>query len=139
MKAESLRFRVPGSQTARDFSPHPTGRPELRNLLEEVIMTVEEKRYTRSEHIDIQSLFNCCLHIGLPVSKGEGKFLYRCRPCFTDMIARYRYRIPARQLLAAIFEHVCDQAHRGRWRIDIGAPRHIFLQNIILNRSRNFP
>ena len=60
------------------------------------------------------------------------------RTGFADVIAADRNRVPVGQLTLAEREDVGDQAQRMAWRIDIGAARHVFLQDIVLNRAGQF-
>ena len=51
------------------------------------------------------------------------------------MIAADADGVPARQVLATVAEHIGDDAHRVPRRVNIGATRDVFLQNIVLHST----
>ena len=69
------------------------------------------------------------------VGEGEGDLLDRGRPGLANVVARDRDCVPVRQLLRAVGEHVRHEAHRGPRRVDVGAPRDVLLQDVVLNRA----
>jgi hypothetical protein len=65
-------------------------------------------------------------------------FLNRGRARFANVIAADRNRVPVRQLAFAEREDIGDEPQRMPWRVDIGAARDIFLQDVVLDRAGQF-
>ena len=76
--------------------PDSTRGAELRDLFEEVVVDVPEKRKTRRKHVDVQAACNSAFHIGEAVCKSEGQLLCRGGAGFPDMVTGNRDRIPLR-------------------------------------------
>ena len=65
VKAELLRARVGRAEAvAHDARPQPAGRAELRDLLEEVVVRVEEERQALAELVDVEPGVDRRLHVG---------------------------------------------------------------------------
>ena len=79
------------------------------------------------------------LHVGDGVGEGEGHLLHGRRARLADVIAADRDRVPLRHLALAEREDVGDDAQRRRRRIDVGAARDVFLQDVVLHRARQLP
>ena len=56
-------------------------------------------------------------------------------PGFAHVVARYRNRVPLRDLLATVSEHIRDQPHGWSRREDVGAARDVLLEDVVLNRA----
>ena len=69
------------------------------------------------------------------VREGERHLLHRRRSRFADVIAADRDRVPVRQLALAVGEDVGDDAQRLTRRVDIGAARHVLLEDVVLHRA----
>src|SRR5437879_2711698 len=81
---------------AHDPRPDPAGRAELRDLLEEVAVDVEEERELPREVIDVQAALHRRVRVRDRVGEGEGELLDRGRARFADVVARDRDRVPLR-------------------------------------------
>src|SRR5581483_6894318 len=55
---------------------------------------------------------------------------------FAHVIAGDRNRVPLRHVFVRPREHVGDDSHRLRRRVDVGAACDVFLQNVVLHGSR---
>ena len=72
-----------------DVRPHPPGRTELRYLLEDVVVAVEEERQARREVVDGQSGVDRRLHVGDPVGQGDRDLLDSAAAFLAEVIAGY--------------------------------------------------
>ena len=54
---------------------------------------------------------------------------------FADVVAGNRDRVPIGDVFFAVGENVRDDPHRVVGRVDIGAARHVFLEQIVLDRT----
>ena len=66
----------------------------------------------------------------------ERHFLDRGRARLADVIAADRDRVPVRELALAEGEDVGDDPERRARRIDVGAARDVFLEDVVLDRPR---
>jgi hypothetical protein len=56
VEAQHHRLRVLGPEAlAHDLGPHPPGGAELRDLLEDVVVAVEEEGQARGEVVDLEA------------------------------------------------------------------------------------
>ena len=74
------------------------------------------------------------LHVRDGVGEGEGHFLHRRRPRLPDVIPADRDRVPVGHLALAEGEHIGHDPQRRPRRINVGAARDVFLENVVLNR-----
>jgi len=58
----------------------PAGGAELRHLLEDGVVRVEEEGELRGELVDVEPAIEAVLDVREPVGEGEGEFLNRRRP-----------------------------------------------------------
>src|SRR5207244_9967073 len=70
---------------AHPARPDPPGGAELRDLLEEIDVRIEEEGETGREIIDVHSALEARVDIGHAVRKGEGQLLCRGRTCLADV------------------------------------------------------
>ncbi len=137
MEPHLLRARVGGAKSvAHEPRPQPPGGAELRDFLEKIIVRVEEERQPLAELVDVQSRVEGGLDVRDGVGERERDFLDRGRTGFPDVISADRNRVPVGQLLFAERENIGDDPQRGARRVDVGAPRDVFLQDVVLNRAR---
>ena len=137
VEAQLLRARIGRAEAIfHDPRPQPPRRAELRDLLEEVVVRVEEERQPLPERIDVEPGLARRLDIGDRVGERERDFLHRRRSRFADVIPADRDRVPLRHFALAEREDVRDDPQRGLRRIDVGAARDVFLQDVVLNRAR---
>ena len=115
--------------------PDAPGRAELRDLLEEIVMHVEEEREMRHEVVDVESSRDPPLHVLEPIDESERELLQRGRPGFADVVAGDRDRVPARHLTRAVAERVHDETHRRLDGNDPLALRDVLLERVVLDRS----
>ena len=116
-----------------DRGPHPAGGAELRDLLEEIVVDVEEEGQAGAELIDVESPPHGRVDVGDAVGEREAELLGGRTTCLAHVVAADRDRVPARNVLGAEGEHVGDDAERGRGRIDVGAARGILLEHVVLD------
>ena len=115
--------------------PDPAGRAQLRDLLEEVDLRVEEEGQPRRERVDVDAALDRLLHVGEAVLERERELLRRGRAGLADVVARDRDGVPARELLGGPLDHVAQQAHG---RVDREAPlllRDVLLEDVGLDRA----
>ena len=126
------RARRSGPQPA---SPDAPGRPELRDLFEEVDVAVEEERQPGREHIGVQPPLQPELDVGEPVGEGEGEFLRRGRPCFPDVISAHADRMELGTPFRAEGHEVADQPQMGPGREDPLLLCDVLLEDVCLQRA----
>ncbi len=86
-----------------------------------------------AELIGIQALPLRRVHIRNRVGDREGHFLHGRRPGFADVVAADRNGVPVRQFTFTPREDVGDDPHRVPRRVDVGAARDVFLQDVVLD------
>src|SRR5262249_51376832 len=137
MKSQSHGARIARAKPVpHNAGPHPPCRSELCDLLEKLIVRIEEKGQPRSKVIHVETAVACCLNVGYGITQRERYLLSRRGARLTYVVPRYRYCIPARQLARRIRKYVGDYPEAGARRINIGAPRDVLLQNVVLDRAR---
>src|SRR4051812_38053780 len=97
-------------------------------------MNVPEERETRCKVVDVESTLDAVLDIRESVGEREGELLRGRGACLANVVAGDRDGVPQRRVLRAPLEAIDDEAHRG---LDRKAPRvlrHVFLQDVVLNR-----
>ena len=114
--------------------PDAPSRPELGDLLEEVVVDVPEEGETGREGIHVQAAADPLLHVREPVLEGEGELLRRGRPRLPYVVAGDGDRVEAGRVLARPLEGVGDDLQRGTWREDPRMLRHVLLEDVVLDR-----
>ena len=114
--------------------PHPAGGPELRDLLQDVVMGVEEERELRREVVDVEAGLDRGLDVLEPVAERERELLGGRRPRLADVVPRNGDRIEVRDLLGTELEDVRDDPHRGLRREYVGVARDVLLEDVVLDR-----
>ena len=80
VKAQLLRARIRGAKAvAHQARPETTGGAELRDLLEEIVVCVEEEREPLAELIHLEPSVDRRLDVGQAVREREGDLLHGCR------------------------------------------------------------
>ncbi len=120
---------------AHQLGPQPPRGAELRHLLEEVVVGVEEEREARGEVVDREPALERGVDVGEAVGEGEGDLLHRGRARLAHVVAGDRDRVPPRHLVRAELDQVGDQLHRGLGRVDVGAARGVLLEQVVLHRA----
>jgi hypothetical protein len=115
--------------------PHAPRGPELRDLLEEVDVGVEEERQLGAEDVHIEAALQTQLHVGEPVGEGERKLLRRRGTGFPDVVAGDGYRVIAREMLRAVLHHVPDQPQMWTRRVHPLLLRDVLLEDVRLARA----
>jgi hypothetical protein len=72
------------------------------------------------------------------VGERERELLRRRRPRFANVVAADRDRVPHRHLARAKGHHVGDDAERRAGRIDVGAAGDVLLEDVVLQRARQW-
>ena len=76
--------------------PDPAGGAQLRDLLEEVDLRVEEEGQPRGERVDVEAALDRLLDVGEAVLERERELLRRGRAGLADVVAGDRDGVPAR-------------------------------------------
>ena len=135
VEAQPQRALVLGAEAlAHDRRPHPPRRAELRDLLEDVVVAVEEEGQARGEVVDGQAGVERRLHVGDAAAQREGDLLDGGAALLPEVVARDRARVPLRHVLVAVGEEVGGQAHRRHRRVDVVAARDVLLEHVVLRR-----
>ena len=94
--AAATSARLGAEALAHDLGPHPAGGAELRHLLEDVVVAVEEERQPRGEAVDLEAGVERGLHVGDAVGERERDLLDRGAALLTEVVAADRDRVPLR-------------------------------------------
>ncbi|GBD29431.1 hypothetical protein HRbin32_00520 [bacterium HR32] len=134
VEPEGRRTGVLGAE-ALPHQPRPqaTRRTELGHLLEQVEVRVEEETQGRREPIHGEAAGQDRLHVLHRVPEGERHLLHRGRPRLPDVVAGDGDGVPPRQVVRAELDDVRHQPQGGFRREDVGAPRHVLLQDVVLD------
>src|SRR5688572_3871443 len=114
--------------------PDAPGRPQLRDLLEEIVVNVPEERETGRELVDVETPCYSPLHIRESVGQRERELLSSRGARLPDMVAGDRNGIPLRDVLGGPCEAIDDQPERRLDREAPGMLRHVLLEDVVLNR-----
>jgi hypothetical protein len=95
----------------------------------------EEEGELGREPIDVQPALDRRVDVRDSVGERERELLHRVRAGLTDVVAADRDRVPARVLLRAVRDEVGREPHRRPRRKDVGPPRDVLLQDVVLRRS----
>ena len=136
VEAQRERLRVRRAEALGHHArPQPPRRPELRHLLEEVVVRVEEERQPRAELVGRQPRRDRRLAVGDPVRDRERELLHRGRAGLADVVPGDRDRVPARDPLGAVREQVGREPHRRPRREDVVPARDVLLEDVVLDRA----
>ena len=100
-------------------------------------MGVEDPRDARCEVVDRDAARERRVDVGEGVGERERHFLHRGRAGVADVVAAARDGIEARQLARRVGDEVDRQAQRRARREDVGAARHVLLEDVVLRRARD--
>src|SRR5437667_3712857 len=135
VQPQTPRPRVLGTERVAHLArPDATRRAIFRELLEEIVMGVEEKRKAWREVVDFQTAVDAPADVLHPVREGEREFLRRGRARLADVIPADRNRVPFGNVLRAEFERLHDDPPRRLRRIDPLLLGLVLLQDVVLNR-----
>ena len=133
---EPPRVRIGGAVfVAHGPSPDPSRRPELRDLLEEVVVDVEEEREPWSEAVHVQAPLYSPLHVLEAVPQRERQLLGGRGTGLPNVVAGDGDRVVLGRVLRAPLEHVDDAAQRRLRREDPGVLRLVLLEDVVLDGS----
>ncbi len=136
VEAESERLRVRRAEPlAHDARPDAPRRPELRDLLEEVVVRVEEEGQARAEVVGRQTGRDRGVAVGDAVRDRERELLHRGRARLADVVAGDRDRVPRRDALRAVREEIGREPHRRARREDVVPARDVLLEDVVLHRA----
>ena len=103
VEAQHRRLRVRRAEAlAHDVRPHAPRGAELRDLLEDVVVAVEEERQARREVVDRQALVDRRLHVGDARAERERDLLDGGAALLAEVVAGDRDRVPAGDALVAV-------------------------------------
>src|SRR5690606_17545570 len=103
------------------------------HLLEEVAVRGEEEREAGREGLQVEPTVQSAVYVLERIRKRERDFLRRRRARLADVVAADRDAVPARDLRRAEGEDVRHQAQARLDRIDVGAPRDVLLEDVVLH------
>src|SRR6266568_7340815 len=118
-----------------ELVPDPPRRPELGDLLKEVVVRVEKEREPWSEVVEAQAAGQRVLRVRDPVGNRKGQLLHRGRARLANVVARDRDRVPARRLAGAPLDGVGDELERGPGREDVLLLSDELLEDVVLERA----
>ena len=107
MKSQLLGPRTCDTEPLQhEARPESPGRPELCDLINEVVVRGEKKGHPLSNRVGRHATCATGVDIGQPVGKRERDLLYGGRSGLSDVIAADRDGVPQGQLARAIAEDV---------------------------------
>jgi hypothetical protein len=126
----------------RQFVPHFSERPELAALFDETYAGIDKEGDTFDDlgkrlRLDLAGSLHPIKHRHRR-AQGISQFLHRRGPRLLQVVTADIGRIPLRHMLDRVVDRIRDQAHRGTWRIDVGAAREILLDDIVLGGTAQF-
>ena len=99
VEPQPLRALVGGAvHVAQPTGPDAPRCAELRDLLEEVDVRVEEERQARREPVDVEAARETELDVAEPVGEGERQLLRSGRAGLADVVARHGQRLVTRSV-----------------------------------------
>ena len=128
-------FLLRAELVAHHLGPDPAGGAELRDLLEEVVVRVEEEREPRSELIHVETALLRLRHVRAPVREGERELLDRGGAGLPDVIARDRDRVPLGGRPGRELDRVGDEAQGVARRVEELLLGDVLLQDVVLGRA----
>ena len=140
MKSQLLGARAAGMEAlAHDPRPQAPRRPELGDLLEKIVVSIEEEGKPLTDLVDVETGVDGGLHVGDRVGECERHLLNGGRARLADVIAADRDGVPVGHLALAEREDVGHDPQRRSRRKDIGAARDVFLQDVVLDGAGERP
>ena len=134
VEAERQRAWVGRAEAvAHDLGPQAPRRAELRDLLEEVVVGVEEEGEALAEVVRGQAGGDRRLAVGDSVRERERELLRGARSGLADVVPGDRDRVEAGDPLGAVGEEICREPHRRPRREDVVAARDVLLQHVVLH------
>ncbi len=118
---------------AHDPRPQATGGAELRDLLEEVVVRVEEEGEALAELVGREPRRDRRLAVRDAVRERERELLRRARARLADVVPGDRDRVEAGQPLGAVREEVGREPHRRPRREDVVPARDVLLEHVVLH------
>ena len=118
-----------------DPGPHPAGRPELGDLLEEVHVAGEEERDPPCEGVQRHAGVEGGRDVGDGVGQGEGDLLHRGAARLPHVVAGDGDDVPPGDALLAVGEEIGDEPHALAGGEDVGAAGGVLLQDVVLDRA----
>jgi len=113
--------------------PQPPGGAELRGLLEDVVVRVEEKRELWGERVDVEPGVDRGPHVLEPVRQRERHLLGGRRPRLADVVPGDGDGVQLRHLLGTEREDVRDEPHRRLRRVDVEVARDVLFHDVVLD------
>src|SRR5690606_33540685 len=110
-----------------------SGRPELGNFFQQVIVGIKEKGHARSKLVYLETSLQRRPYISLCIGQRKPYFLGGCRTSFADVITAHRNRVPLRNFCPAEGKNISDKSQGRFRRVDIGAAGDILFKDVILN------
>ncbi len=136
MEAKRGRPRVRRPEAlAHDLRPQPSCGPELRHLLEEVVVRVEEEGEPLSERVGREPRGDRRFAVGDAVRERERELLRGARSGLADVVPGDGDRVPAGEPLLAVGEEIRGQPHGRTGRKDVVASGDVLLQHVVLHRA----
>ena len=135
VKAQHHRARMRAPKRSRMIPRTASSRPELGDLFQEIVVRVKEEGKSRRKGVHIQAGCNGRADVSDGIGEREGDFLYGGRASFANVVAADGDSVPFGYLAGRPGEQVRDDAHGRARRVDIGAARNVFLQDVILDGS----
>ena len=134
VKAQRQRSRVRGAEAvAHDPGPQTAGRTELRDLLEEMVVRVEEEGQPLPEVVGREPGTDRGFAVRDSVGERERELLRSARSRLADVVPGDRDGVERREPLRAIGEEVGREPHRWARRKDVVATGDVLLQNVVLH------
>ena len=127
------RLRVLRIELLHELRPQQTGRPELRDLHEEVHADAPEETEARRELVDAEPGVDPGPHVLHAVGEGVGQLQIRRRARFLHVVTGDRDRVEPRHLLRREGEDVGDDPHARRRWVDVGVADHELLEDVVLD------
>ena len=117
----------------QDSGPQPSQCAVLGSFLEEVVLGVEYPRNLAGKVVDGDATRQHRVDVGQRVGDCKSHLLRGRAARVADVVATDADRVPARRLARTPGHRVGGQTHAGTGREDVGATRHVFLEDVVLD------
>ncbi len=101
-------------------------------------MRVEEEGQPGRELIDVEARMDRGFHVGHAIAQCERHLLHRGGSGLAHVIPGDGNRVPVGHILFGPGKHVGDHAHSLVRRVNVSSASDVFLEHIVLHRTRKF-
>ena len=133
VRAQHQALGIARLELPHDLGPQQARGAHLGDLEVEVHADRPEERQARRKLIHAQALRERGAHVLLAIGQRQGEFERLVGACLLHVVARDGDRIKARHATRGVRNDVPHDAHRRRWRVDVGVAHHELFEDVVLD------